>query len=471
MSTRFDWSILSWRQMLELDACARCGECQNWCPVYQEDEREDILPRGKAAAFRRLLAQEGNFLQRLFAGSAPSEEDVDRLAKDLYECSVCGQCHYVCPTGVDTLELWEALRAVMVKAGKGPLPPHEGLRQSIEVNDNPWQQPRSSRDRWAARAAKGRQARIRPVPTFAEKSADVLYYVGCTASFDMNIKEVAINTAQVLQAAGVDFAILGQEERCCASVMNRVGLWDEFTERATANIEQFNGLGIKTLVTSCAGCFKTISQDYPKIAELDFEVLHVAEYLVRLLDEGALELAEPVDMKVTYHDPCHLGRHKGVYEAPREVLGRIPGVSLIEMERNRQNSRCCGAGGGLKAGFPELQGQISNARIADAEKTGAEALVSTCPFCYQGLQVGIANASSSLRMMDLTELVTASLARPAAEEEPAVEAEVEAAEGDGSGEGEASSGRRRRRRRDDGEEGDRRRRRRKKEDADAPLST
>ncbi|MHB9148868.1 MAG: (Fe-S)-binding protein [Thermoleophilia bacterium] len=422
MNARLDWSRLSRRQMLQLDACTRCGECQTLCPVFEQDPREGVLPRGKARGVKRLLQEESPLL-RLF-GRRVSEDEAEALISDLYECSVCGQCREVCPVDIDTVELWESLRAAAAAAGKGPLPGHEALHQSIQNNENPWQQPRTSRDRWATRAAKGKNAEIEPVANITERPAEVLYFVGCTASFDMNLKQVAVNTARVLQAAEVDFAMLGQEERCCASVMMRVGLRDEFEERARANVEQLNSLGIRTLVTSCSGCFKTIGQDYPRVAPLDFEVVHISQFMLRLLDEGRLALDREVPMTVTYHDPCHLGRHRGVYDAPREVLARVPGIDLVEMERSRENARCCGAGGGLKSGFPDVQGKISHGRVQEAEATGAEALVSSCPFCYQGLQVGITSSGSALRMMDLTEVVSAALETPSA-----VEAEATAAVG------------------------------------------
>ncbi len=427
MTRDMDWSILSWKQGLELDACVRCGECTNWCPVYEIEQREEVTPRGRSRSLRRLRGGEGGLLSRLVSGPPLSDDEFARLKEDLYQCTTCGQCHFVCPTGIDTMDLWESVRAVFAAAGEGPLPPHEALYRNIAEYDNPWQQPRSSRDRWAVRAAKGKNAEIAKVATAAPGTSEVLLFVGCTASFDMNLKQVAINTTKVLQKAGIDFSILGQAERCCGSTMRRVGMLDRFEERAKENIEQFNGLGIKTLVTSCSGCFKTIGRDYPKVGELDFEVLHVSQYLLRLLEEGALTLDTEVPLVVTYHDPCHFGRHAGVFEAPRKVLGQIPGLEFREMERIKENSRCCGAGGGVKAAYPGLQGSISHARIKEAEATGAEALVSTCPFCYQGLQVGMTGAGSALRMMDLTELVSAAIGGTSVDVAAAAQADGEGA--------------------------------------------
>lgn len=411
-----DWSELSWRQIMELYVCSRCGECQNWCPVYQEDQREAILPRGKAKMARQLLQSQNGLLARIKGKKKISQEEMSQFASSLYECSVCGQCKEVCPNMIDTIELWEALRAVLVREGLGPLDNQKVLATSIKNNNNPWQQSRSTRDRWAVRAAK--EKRIEKIKILGQDDTEVLFFVGCTASYDMNVKEVAINTCHLLQNAGVDFGIMGSQEKCCGSTLLRVGDRDEFRQLAEDNITQFHKLGIKTLVASCSGCYKTIKQDYAKIKKLDFEVLHISEYILRLMDAGKLKFNHALSKKVTYHDPCHLGRHCGLYQPPREVLKRIPGIELVEMERVKENSRCCGAGGGLKAGFPELQAQISVTRVKEAERTGADFLVSTCPFCYQGLQLGINAAESSLKMCDLTELVVEAQGKGVGHDQP-----------------------------------------------------
>lgn len=237
---------------------------------------------------------------------------------------------------------------------------------------------------------------------------EILYYVGCTASFDINVKEVGINTINILDALGIKFGILGAEEKCCGSPFLRIGDY-EFERLAEYNIRLFNSLNLKMLITACAGCYRTINQDYRKIGNLNMEVLHITQLLSKLIREKKIELKHEVPLKVTYHDPCHLGRHSNVYDAPREILKAIPGLELIEMDRIREFSRCCGAGGGFKAGFPDIQNRISKERVKDAEKTGAERLVTACPFCYQGLQIGINAIQSKLKMMDLSELVALSM--------------------------------------------------------------
>ena len=408
---------LSPRQLLELDTCTRCSECVQWCPVYAQDEKDDLTPRAKAKAFRKILrAQDGilsmlvppdSWLGRKLNLRGRQEKRIERFVQGLYECSTCGQCHYVCPSYIDTVELWEGIRKSIVSAGYGPLENHLALTSSVKAYDNPWLQPRSVRDKWAKRAKKQKQ--IEKVPkNLAKEKAEVLYFVGCTASFDVNIKQVAVNTVKLLNALDVDFGMLGVKEKCCGSVLLRVGD-PEYERLARENIETFNNLGIKTLVTSCSGCYKTISQDYPKVGEMNFEILHMVQFIDRLIQEGKVQFKHEVPMKVTYHDPCHLGRASGIYEAPRRILKSVPGIEFVEIERHHENSRCCGAGGGLKAGFPEVQQQMSQARVRDAVATGATDFVTACPFCYQGLLVGITAEEAPINMRDITEILTRAL--------------------------------------------------------------
>lgn len=433
------------KQLIELDVCTRCGECLTWCPIYDQDAREALIPRRKVIDFLRIArAQHGllakiakdrkvsrplkQVLGRVMGYREINQAEIDDFVQNLYECSTCGQCEVVCPAHIETVTLWEELRRIIVQAGYGPLEVQKALVKSVKAFDNPWQQPRTGRTKWARKAKK--EGLIRQLPREVRKNkAKVLLFFGCTASYDVNVRQVAINNVNILEALGVDYGILGKEERCCASVLLRMG--DPEHERVfKQNIDLFNSLGIETLISSCSGCFKTIMQDYPRIAPLNFEVLHSIEYLARLLKQGELTFPHPVERTVTYHDPCHLGRATGGFDAPRMIMEAIPGLKLIEMPRNREYSRCCGAGGGLKAGYPDIQNKMARRRIREAEETGAEALVSSCPFCYQGLNIGISAVESQLVMRDISALVAESLLgydvfrQPSAQEPPVPEAKT-----------------------------------------------
>ena len=415
---------LNMKQLIELDACTRCGECLTWCPVYDQDAKEAIIPRRKVIDFLKIAkAQQGVFakimkseklsaplkaiLGRILGYRRIGRKEIDDFVQNLYECSTCGQCEVVCPAHIETVALWEELRRIIVQAGYGPLEVQQALVKSVKAFDNPWQQPRAARTKWARKAKK--EGLIANLPREIKKShGKVLLFFGCTAAYDVNVKQVAINNINILEALGIDYGILGSEEKCCASVLLRMG--DPEHKRVfKENIDLFNSLGIETLISSCSGCFKTIMQDYPRIAPLNFEVLHSVEFIARMLKQGTLTFPHPVNRTVTYHDPCHLGRATGGFEAPRMIIEAIPGLKLVEMPRNREYSRCCGAGGGLKAGFPDIQTKMAQRRIQEAEETGAEQLVSCCPFCYQGLNVGITALESQVVMRDISGLIAESL--------------------------------------------------------------
>lgn len=417
-------SNLDMRRLIELDACTRCGECLTWCPVYDQDAKMGIIPRAKVTDFLRVIrSQKGllgsiirnektpeafkKLLAFLFRYKEIAPAQFDAFVKNLYECSTCGQCHVVCPAHIDTVNLWEDIRRLIVKADYGPLESQKALIKSVKSYDNPWQQPRAGRTKWARRAKK--ENLIQDLPREIKKGGGkVLLFLGCTAAYDINVKQVAVSTINILEALGVDYGCLGKDEKCCGSVMLRMGD-PEFERLARENINMFNALGIETLISSCAGCFKTIKEDYPKVGTLNFEVLHTVEFMRRLYEDKKLVFKNPVEKRVTYHDPCHLGRASGVYDDPRFIMEMIPGLQLIEMPRNREYSRCCGAGGGLKSGYPDIQNKMAQRRAKEAEETGAEELVSACPFCFQGLQVGISALESPLVMRDISFLVEASL--------------------------------------------------------------
>jgi heterodisulfide reductase subunit D len=415
---------LEMRRLVQLDGCTSCGECLNWCPVYDQDAREDVLPRRKILDFLHIVKNQQSLLnaiiksemtpdsarwllRKIFRRQEISEEEVRSFALNLYECSTCGQCQVVCPANIDTVNLWENIRELMVAIGYGPLEQQKILTKSVKSYDNPWQQPRQGRVKWARRAKKEELIAELP-PEIKKTKSKILLFFGCTAVYDLNISQIAIDTVNVFKILGIDYGCLGENEKCCGSVLLRMGD-PEYERIASDNIKLLNGLSIETLVTSCSGCYKTIKEDYPKVGRLNFEVLHTVEFLHRLIEQKKLKFEVPVEKVVTYHDPCHLGRASGIFNEPRAVIQAIPGLELVEMPRHGRYSRCCGAGGGVKAGFPDLQNKMAQARIKEAERTGARELVSACPFCYAGLQVGIGALNSPLVMTDMMHLVRSAL--------------------------------------------------------------
>ncbi|MFP4170262.1 MAG: (Fe-S)-binding protein [Methanomassiliicoccales archaeon] len=350
----------------ELEYCIRCGFCKAICPAVSELGWDSASARGRMTFLKAILDGEIDVNQKT----------VDRL----YQCSTCGDCANRCPAGVDTLEIIEDARADLTGEGMGP-ERHKVLSERIAEEHNPYGEKNSERERFK----KG------------EGKAEVLYFTGCTAP--LRRPETVLATMDILDAAGVDYRVLGEEEWCCGSVLRRSGYREQAEELREHNVQVFKEAGVSTIVASCSGCFRTLKEEYGMEG---IEVLDITEFVDRLMSEGRLEVERSDDV-VTYHDPCHLGRHMGVYEAPRRVLERI--ATLVEMEHIRDDSLCCGAGGGMKSAFSDMAERIGAKRMEEAEATGADMVITPCPFC----RTNLADAAFSMPVMDFAEYVASKL--------------------------------------------------------------
>ena len=352
----------------------------------------------------------------------------DELRDIVYKCTECGACAISCKflNTLEPLEIIMKLREKLVDAGYGPMPKQQQYIDSVKNMNNPYNEPHETRLDWL------------PEGIELDPNAKVLYYVGCTSSYRR--EEMAIATARIMNEAKVPFTILSDDEFCCGSPILRIGDTKTFQEFLNKNLDVIESKEIETVVFSCAGCYDTFKVDYPLYRKYNFRVLHVVEFFDELLESGQLKLTNEVPLTVTYHDPCHLGRNaevyeewegdvvdlmplvsinippkpkktgaKGIYDAPRNILKKIPGLKLIEMERIREYSYCCGAGAGVKSAFPEFALNAAKTRIQEAEDTGAKILISACPFCSTNLQDAIKDSASKLKFYDINELLLMAL--------------------------------------------------------------
>lgn len=346
----------------------------------------------------------------------------------LYQCTNCGGCEVSCKWVYDLEpnEVIHALRVQAVESGVGPMPAHKKYIDLVKRTKNPYGEPVEKRSSWLSDGVE------------IDEDSSTLYFVGCTAA--LRQEEIAKSTAKILNIAKEPFKILGSDEMCCGSPVFRVGDQKSAIEIMKNNVELFREQGVKRIITSCAGCFNMLKTEYPRFVEHDFEIVHTSQLMEVLLKEGRLKPTKEIPLKVTYHDPCHLGRMSepyepyegekieilsqvfvwnppkpvrqgthGVYDAPREVLKNIPGVELVEMERIREYSYCCGAGAGCMSAYPDFALFASNERVEEAECTGAHTLVSACPFCKTSLEDAIKQRKNSMEFLDLTQLVLRSL--------------------------------------------------------------
>lgn len=388
-----DYRNLAWK-------CVRCGLCRMVNPEkLDHPDFWENCPAGSKFKFETYFAPGRHELVRALTVSNVEVEINPKMVEAVFSCTSCGHCQVNCYhiKELQPMNAGLALKQHLVKMGFGPLEQHNTLIKSIINYDNPWMSPRTARDKWVK---KGKDLKIKDA---SKEKVEVLYFPGCNDSYVTGLTQVSETTARILTMGEVDFGILGKKERCCGSTAFRVGALDMFESYKRANIEQLNGLGIKTLVTACAGCYSTFKNEYQE--ELNFEVLHIAEFMARLIAEGRLSFKREVNRRVTYHDPCHIGRYGGIYDEPRQVLTALPGVEFKEMSRIREYSLCCGSGGGVKTAFPEVALETAHKRIAEAKMTGAELLVSCCPFCELNLDDAAKAEKDAPQVVDLLQLV------------------------------------------------------------------
>lgn len=386
-------------------SCSGIGDCRagvrpavgrfGVCPAYEHSPGfEPYHARGKLRVLGGIL--EGTL--------EPSEE----LARVWFQCTTCGSCHAICHQSydpninwficnyIDHTKVWEAFRADLVEAGFA-IPRHTELMQSIQDEHNPYFEKHQDRIKWL----KGRKF---------PKTAETVYFMGCTEPY--RLPDFAQKMVKILDTSGINYTIIPPEEWCCGSVAFRTGHLQIAQELAQHNVEAIQKTGAKNVLIHCAGCYKTFKEDYPEILgkELPFKVYNATEFFLDLVNQGKLRLTKPINEKVTYHDPCHLGRATEIYEAPRELLKKIPGIELVEMKRNRQNAWCCGAGGGVKAAFPELAIEIAQDRIREAEEAGVKTLVTACPFCVTNLRDGAKTlGKNDFKVIDILDLIASAL--------------------------------------------------------------
>lgn len=374
--------------------CIACGDCREMTDYTADPPRWGVcVARDHTSGFEPYFGRgKMQIIRSLWQGTIePSKE----MAEVIFQCPTCNACTEACAYDMDNVELYEALRAELVDAGCG-LEAHIPMNKAMVELLNPYERDNKLKKTWLEKLDF-------KIKNAYEEKADVLYYVGCTAALTPDIETVAINTAKVFNKLDVDFSVFGEYEVCCGSVAMRTGDRKAFNSVANKNYELFKNAGVKTIVTSCSGCYRTLKVDYADhMEDLGIEVLHTVEFLVNYMKEKDVKLKH-LGLKVTYHDPCHTGRHTGLYEEPREILSKI--ADITEMKTIKQSAKCCGAGGGVKKGFPELSMEIAKSRVIEAEETGMDYIVSICPFCFRNLSDAIEESGSSLKMIDLMELV------------------------------------------------------------------
>jgi Fe-S oxidoreductase/nitrate reductase gamma subunit len=375
---------LTWKDIYDADACTSCKRCQDRCPAWAT---------GKPLSPMKVVQQVGEV-----AFGNPGADLIATVTPDvLWACTTCRACEQICPADIEHItKIMEMRRSLVLMEGKFPGDEVTLAVNNLEVNGNPFGLPLAARADWAEGLPVQRMADGGPV--------DVLYFVGCYASFDKRNQAVARNFIKICAAAGVKVGILGKDERCCGEPLRRLGNEYLYQQTAAWNIEKFRSYGVQKIVTTCPHCFNTLKRDYRELG-LEVEVEHYTVFLDRLVSQGALPL-KTQEFDCTYHDSCYIGRYQGILEQPRRVL-EAGGARIHEMDKNRLESFCCGGGGGRVLTEEKIGTRISVERIRMAKATGVQSLVSNCPFCLTMFEDGIktGGAEGDLQVRDLAEII------------------------------------------------------------------
>lgn len=379
--------------------CAQCGYCKEGCTLFAGRGWESASPRGKMQLLRGYARGEVPFSQQ--------------MSDTFLLCTTCKKCDLACQTDLPIESIWEEMRGELVARGKfHTFPPFEMMGASYDLENNIWAGFATDRSSWLPED-------IKPLD-----SGPVGYWAGCTASYVE--QDIARGAARILKEGGVDFVYLGNEETCCGVPFLMSGKRDLFEKALRRNVRTLKERGVKTLYASCPGCWVTLAHHYRDWAEKlglewDVEVRHISQLAAQLVEEGRLRFEHPVPLKATWHDPCHIGRHGGIYEEPRRVLQAIPGLELVEMEHNRDEGLCCGSVLTLIGETRPTSGRIASLRLAEARETGAQAVITTCPCCEFQLRVWNGTEGNGLRILDFAAVVAQALGVELEDPDPKVQ--------------------------------------------------
>ncbi|MBL7073868.1 (Fe-S)-binding protein [candidate division KSB1 bacterium] len=394
----------TWKQYLDLFSCTECGRCQEFCPAHLTEK--PLSPKRIITDYRdHLYAKQPYILSKMgdkqWPGPALTSEEV--VSEDvIWSCTTCHWCEEACPLFIEHLDKLVEQRRYQVLMESSFPPELIPVFKGLENNSNPWGIGAASRQDWAQDLE---------IPLLAENQrVEYLYYVGCAGAFDERNKKVCRSFAKLLQRAGVSFAILGTEEGCCGDQARRLGNEYLFQMMAKANIEQFEGYGVKKILTTCPHGYNVFKNEYPQFGG-DFSVYHHSEFIQKLIEGGKFRFRKPLGEKVVYHDSCYLGRYNRIYHPPRQILSSIPGLELVEPILHHHRGLCCGAGGGRMWLEEKIGSRINQMRVDQLAETNAGIVSLACPFCMTMISDGIkeTDREGQMDVKDIAELVYESL--------------------------------------------------------------
>lgn len=391
---------LSLKQMIEIDACTRCGECIQQCPVFRVTNDQRVTALNALQTSKDWSICQSWFRKFFFRRDKMDDERLKDFSQEVYQCTLCGHCEVVCPVNIHSKEIRIALRENIMKSGL-PFPFPDPVLENLKSGRNVAYSTNSDRLLWLQNMPKMFRHSSRKL------NAEVVYFVGCVASFFPATYSIPQAMLYLLEKAKVDFGLLGPEEWCCGWPLIGMGQEERVYEFAKHNIETVKAMGAKTLVCGCPSCYHVWENLYPRFTAdrgLPFEVVHSTDYFLRLLKEEKIPL-HSLEALVTYHDPCDLGRASGIYESPRKIIQMTSGLTFVEMRNHGRHATCCGGGGDLEMFFPNLTKGIAARKIEEIEETRAEIVLSACQQCKRIISLNAKKMKKKFKVLDLLELL------------------------------------------------------------------
>ena len=389
-----DFSV---KQLIEMSACTNCQVCAEVCPAVSAARDGNLSAVYRMKGLNQILKSRTGLFRKLFKKKGLSSEEWKNFSDTVFRCTLCGNCQETCPVGIHLKELWLSLRQDLVRSNHYPKKINM-IRNNLEESHNVFDEDNEERADWVE------DMRAAPDHGFLKDEAEVVYFTGCVAAYFPLAQKIPIALAEILEAGGVDFALLGEEEWCCGFPLLGAGLKDMLHEFMAHNVEAVRKKGAQKVIFACPSCYQIWREYYPR----EFDIAHGTQFLLQLVKENRVPVKE-LPLTVTYHDPCDLGRGGRVFDEPRELIRSLPGVKLIELPDNREKCNCCGGGGNLEMIDPELSKEIAKNKIEEVLSTGAEAVVTSCQQCVRTMATYAKRNKVRIEVLDITQLVQRAL--------------------------------------------------------------
>jgi heterodisulfide reductase subunit D len=389
VSTR-DYSI---KELIQAQACTSCCLCADVCPAVAASRDGHLSGVYRLDRLNRINRSRIGLLRRIFRNRAPTPEQLKTFSDTVYRCTLCGRCQEVCPAGISLKDIWVSLRQDLVHSKAYPKKV-DRIRENLEESHNVFAEDNDERAGWVEDMPEA------PVHGFLKERAEVVYFTGCVSAYFPMAQTIPVALAETLEAAGVDFTLLGGDEWCCGFPLLGAGLRERAKEYIEHNLEAVRRKGASRVVFACPSCYRMWQEHYPR----EFPISHVTEFLKELISAERIPLGD-LPMTVTYHDPCDLGRAARVFDAPRDILRAIAGVKLVELAENRENCPCCGGGGNLEMIDADLSAEIARRKVEEIVKTGAEAVVTACQQCVRTIGTYARRNKIPIKVLDVVQIV------------------------------------------------------------------